>query len=223
MYDHNLGGYSADGNNVWGRLSANPDIAACQTEEMGTYDAGINIGVALSSTNLSQTPPFEYVVYQWIYANSSESWARRNTVLDTTFVKNNGLSDKEGAVGIGAVEGGTYLGYNASRILVMHYFDQCPSWVFQTPVSTYSNSLVTYEDAKINIFPNPASQTLNINIPAINDNSNISITNIQGQGIYNVTPENGNKVIDVSSYAKGLYFLKIVSNNEIYREKVIIK
>ena len=72
---------------------------------------------------------------------------------------------------------------------------------------------------KINIYPNPVKNYLNI-IPYINQTiSSIKIYDVQGKMVLN---ENGNvNQLDVSSLASGLFFVKVKTSKGIFTQKII--
>ena len=73
----------------------------------------------------------------------------------------------------------------------------------------------------INIYPNPSNGLFNIKLE--NTNSTINIYNINGQLIVTQETNNSNTTIDLSSQAKGVYFIKITSEGNIFNDKIIIK
>jgi len=82
---------------------------------------------------------------------------------------------------------------------------------------------------QVNLFPNPASQMVNINYTLENSSEvKISIFNIAGQEVYteNIVEgfagENFSE-INVSSFVKGTYFVKIQSNESNVTKKLIVE
>ncbi len=83
------------------------------------------------------------------------------------------------------------------------------------------------EGKNYNIYPNPVSNTLNIDLFANeNDNTEIQILNTAGQVVYSTTQtlNNGqnNLSFDVNSLTKGVYFIKINGSNT-YETKKFVK
>ena len=80
----------------------------------------------------------------------------------------------------------------------------------------------------VEIFPNPAHSILNIEL-TLNKPTNtiINILDLSGKIIYSETKYNPvgkiNNSINVSSLSKGIYFLRIVSDNSVINKKVIIE
>lgn len=70
----------------------------------------------------------------------------------------------------------------------------------------------------INIYPNPTSGIFTIEADNINK---IEITDINGQSIY--INQNNYKNIDLKHYPKGVYFIKIITNNKIFNKKIILQ
>ena len=76
---------------------------------------------------------------------------------------------------------------------------------------------------KLTIYPNPAENgQINVTVPTGDSSAKISIYSSQGQLIHRDLL-NGNSSIDVSSFAKGNYFIQVTSENNVYREKLIIQ
>ncbi len=98
---------------------------------------------------------------------------------------------------------------------------------------------ITYEIANVgineegvfnhlNIFPNPASEALNVNF-SIEKNQTVEmrLVNVTGEAVYTSSFNNVsgqiNKSIDVSGFAKGIYILNLSSSEGSVNKKVIIK
>lgn len=71
------------------------------------------------------------------------------------------------------------------------------------------------------IFPNPTNDKINISLNEIsNKNISIEIIDISGKLIYSETYNNFSEtVIDLTGNAKGIYFLRIISTDEIVNKK----
>ena len=78
----------------------------------------------------------------------------------------------------------------------------------------------------LNVYPNPATNTLNVNIDAANTTiSNYSLVNIQGQVVLSneVNGSSINTRIDVSNISNGVYFLKLDTDKGNYTHRVIVQ
>jgi len=71
---------------------------------------------------------------------------------------------------------------------------------------------------QIHIFPNPASDNLTIETP---QKSEIEIVNLQGQLTKSFTAISNKTTIDVSDFAKGIYFVKVKTENGVAVEKFV--
>ena len=82
------------------------------------------------------------------------------------------------------------------------------------------NTLNTEEfeskSTEINIFPNPSSDRIEISIDENLDE--VSIFNLNGQLVLN---KKGSKTIDISTLSKGVYILKLITQNSTYAKKLI--
>jgi len=88
-------------------------------------------------------------------------------------------------------------------------------------ITTSGASLLEYDLSAITIYPNPSSDILNIDLSSANEEvKSISIVDITGKLIQTIDVlENANISLNVSSFASGLYHVKISSaSNSIVRQ-----
>ena len=81
----------------------------------------------------------------------------------------------------------------------------------------------TFENA-VSIFPNPANEFININFENLQQKTYIEIYDIQGnlkrkREIVN----SANKKINISAYSKGIYFIKLINNDNKIIRKIVIE
>ena len=69
------------------------------------------------------------------------------------------------------------------------------------------------------IYPNPASEVVNIEAPA---NSTVTILSIEGKVAINTVTNNVLEMIDISSLESGNYIVSI-SNNNAFSTQILIK
>jgi hypothetical protein len=74
--------------------------------------------------------------------------------------------------------------------------------------------------ANVSIYPNPSNGQLTID--GLQNNVEVSISNAQGQLIYSGTVAD-HDMLDLSSQAKGVYFVKLVDEGAIRIQKIILK
>jgi len=76
----------------------------------------------------------------------------------------------------------------------------------------------------VNVFPNPASQSITIDLSNFKQELvSIEISNNLGQIINHSTEKQSKVVVDVSDYVKGLYFVKVNFGDFIAIKKIIIE
>ncbi len=92
-------------------------------------------------------------------------------------------------------------------------------WLYNVPTNI--------EEAKhenFQIYPNPSNGVFTIQNPtSLEDLSGLEISDITGKAIYNLTPGHSPVQIDLSNYPKGVYFLKIETNNQYFTQKIVIQ
>ncbi len=101
---------------------------------------------------------------------------------------------------------------------------------FQTSLRNSDDSQFSSEKRKteLNVFPNPAHQTVTINFNAENDLAyQLSLINITGQLVETTVllPEDGiaEATLDISNKAPGLYTIIITNGSEIEKTKLVIQ
>ncbi|HOY33037.1 MAG TPA: choice-of-anchor Q domain-containing protein [Bacteroidales bacterium] len=82
---------------------------------------------------------------------------------------------------------------------------------------------ITESETNIHIYPNPADDHLVIDIKNNIHPVIISISNIDGQVLYsgNIEEKIRQKIIDISDFSNGVYFLSVTINGKTYKEKII--
>ena len=80
----------------------------------------------------------------------------------------------------------------------------------------------------LNIYPNPANQTVHISFDVANktDDVNVKMYDLSGREVYSKTFEATNQfnhTIDVEGYARGVYFVRIDNGNQNAAQKLILE
>jgi hypothetical protein len=83
----------------------------------------------------------------------------------------------------------------------------------------------TYEfiEPKLAVYPNPASDFLNIAVPAEYLNAAISVVSMKGEVLMNVQSDGLTNQIDVSSLTGGFYLIVVQAPHKQWVEKVMIE
>ncbi|OQX77351.1 MAG: hypothetical protein B6D61_07315, partial [Bacteroidetes bacterium 4484_249] len=76
----------------------------------------------------------------------------------------------------------------------------------------------------VNIYPNPSKGVFNLNLQAFVKPCSVSITDITGKTIYKTFALSESEIqIDLSNQPKGIYNLKLITNNNHFSEKIIVQ
>jgi plastocyanin len=79
--------------------------------------------------------------------------------------------------------------------------------------------------SKIRVYPNPTSEVINVNLyPILGENPKVYIIDVLGKTIASMEKLTSQRLtVDVASYKKGLYFVKIVSDKGAVIKKIIVE
>lgn len=89
----------------------------------------------------------------------------------------------------------------------------------------YCGSLsIENEDLELSVFPNPANNSVNVDITLANDFANYSfkLYSVIGNQVINERLTDGNNSVDVKSLPNGVYFYSILKENDIIETKKLV-
>ncbi len=78
----------------------------------------------------------------------------------------------------------------------------------------------------VKIYPNPNNGTFTIELPYLEDNAIITVTDVAGKTIYNRVVRDGDdnkQTLQLTGAAAGMYFVEVTIGDQNYRNKLIIK
>ena len=76
----------------------------------------------------------------------------------------------------------------------------------------------------INIFPNPSTGFVNIDLSGLNEAAtSLSITDMTGKIVLDMTPDSETVNIDLNDVAKGVYFVKVSTQDKHRVQKIVLK
>lgn len=78
----------------------------------------------------------------------------------------------------------------------------------------------TFLPTEITISPNPNNGIFNIALPTVKDEVQVSIYNLSGQQIKNITLKDKG-IIDISKQPNGVYFVKVIHQHKVITQKII--
>lgn len=92
--------------------------------------------------------------------------------------------------------------------------------VFGESNTSYENILNRKNETQLSVYPNPATDVLNINISNVNfKNSKVMVTNVSGQQLINTNMSGAQAQLNIESLSNGVYFVN-VSNEEGFNKTV---
>ncbi|MBI9067077.1 MAG: T9SS type A sorting domain-containing protein [Salinivirgaceae bacterium] len=108
------------------------------------------------------------------------------------------------------------------------YWDRNPADDLSDPmpiiITENPNSITLNEKASFSVFPNPTNDIVTINLNGITNNiTELTVYDVSGKKLNVLNISKANNSIDLNEYPKGVYFLKIVANNEILTQKILLK
>ena len=79
------------------------------------------------------------------------------------------------------------------------------------------------DDYQLKIYPNPTSKILNIEIS--NKIENITLYDLTGEAVLTINENNINSKyeLDLTNFSKGIYLVQIKSNNEVFKQRIILQ
>ena len=86
---------------------------------------------------------------------------------------------------------------------------------------TTATSLINHQDEELNIFPNPASNSITIETKNAELTSAV-IFDSKGTEVMKQELQNGNNKINLEKFSEGIYFIQITGNNKTYHKKIIV-
>ena len=94
----------------------------------------------------------------------------------------------------------------------------------KAPVNTLTNINTTTPQSIIELYPNPSSSGIfNLKTIGFNSTKSVKVMNISGQLLIELKLNGTQSQIDLSSYSKGLYFIKVTDGNYEKIEKIIFE
>lgn len=104
------------------------------------------------------------------------------------------------------------------------FFDLNDGWLNVT-AKVAPASIKDIDESSISIFPNPAHESIRVSSSSVNlKNSDLILVNTLGQTILHTTVTNSDIQLNVGTYPKGIYFLKIkTSSNQQIVKRVVVE
>jgi len=100
------------------------------------------------------------------------------------------------------------------------YANASPNIIYSSNCGVGINEIVSQET--INIFPNPVSDYVSIAIPDI-DSYSVELSDITGKIYYSNATFFNNDIINVATFSKGVYLIKVQVENQSIIRKIIVQ
>jgi hypothetical protein len=78
----------------------------------------------------------------------------------------------------------------------------------------------------VSVFPNPGSGSFTVNIIVSDqpkEDFNIEIVNFLGVSLLNMVTDKSTFSLDISSFPKGIYFIKVIAGMDSQTQKIILQ
>jgi PKD repeat protein len=116
----------------------------------------------------------------------------------------------------------TQTDYSATNPNYYYYFYD---WEVRKSGCDISNGIDNekYEDAAVQVYPNPSNGDLTITLPVAGNSADVQIYNIIGERVYKMDAVTSKTLtVDLSSQANGIYFVNVKSGNVVTTRRVAI-
>jgi len=210
---------------VWIENAKSPSVFIKTKSKYGSQDDHLTSWVPISGKNLVDA----------VTGATLSSYGKQSIIWDGTDVNHNVVTDGNYNVFI-------EMGWGKDKVVqhsVMSFsFTKSNSSIHLTPAgnSNYSDVSIdwvptvtlinTVEDLNaVNVFPNPTKGNINLNFTSNLTSAKIEVENSLGVMVYRNNIENGftgTLNIDLSSFANGLYFIKILAPDKQFTYKVLL-
>lgn len=79
-------------------------------------------------------------------------------------------------------------------------------------------------DARISLYPNPASHQITVEIPEDIGTASVQVFNLQGRLLMTATPGRGNQQVDVGRLSAGVYLVAVIGESGLVgRRRLVIR
>jgi YD repeat-containing protein len=189
---------------------------------MDTWSQAMNAWTPAQRSNYQYQPTTTTVTYSnWVNGNW-EMKASRTIVYNAN---NQVVSDiNYNFVAPNLVpSSGLEMVYNADQSISQfryYYTDFSTQVYFQSlqidyDYGTYTHTRTAVLDAKVNVFPNPATDFLQIQIEDATENMEYFVTNVQGQRVTQGQITGGSGQVDCQNLSSGVYMITLLQNGKI--------
>jgi hypothetical protein len=88
-----------------------------------------------------------------------------------------------------------------------------PEKIYEELIQSIQNQQEEFDNSEIRVYPNPTSESVNIEIPNLKELASISIFDLTGRLVLTIDSYEILTKIDVSNLNEGTFVLKIMTSN----------
>jgi len=108
--------------------------------------------------------------------------------------------------------------------VVVYVQDATTKEVLQSETFPIALTSVEAIEQGINLYPNPANDMFNINVGTLaSEKAKLTVTNAQGQIVYNGSLVNGKAQISVANLSEGMYMVSVQSGSKNLNTKMVVR
>src|SRR5690606_18989118 len=199
------------------------DLETLKATICWTDPAGTPINNVLNSPQAALVNDLDLRIFD-SEGNEFFPWKLQASNVQALAIKGDNLVDNVERVDVAAPSSGNYT-IVVNHKGVLEGGSQAYSLIVTGSDLTLSTNSVALEN-EISIWPNPATDILNISFKNIIDKTTIALYDIQGREVYvqSLSQFSPNQqTINTSGFSSGMYLLKINSGSQTLNKKVIIE
>ncbi|MCY7410930.1 MAG: T9SS type A sorting domain-containing protein, partial [Chitinophagales bacterium] len=168
-----------------------------------SYSGATTTGGFLDNNLITNSEDSMVLLYKEIPAHD---WQIETDAVQNVLVSH---SDKKGNFTINHLKKGYYTFgiYQNNKIDSVINFGNYPCQVVGVPAIPFSNKM------ELNVFPNPADESITIEIGNTKENNLLEIYNLYGMRVFSSTLRSKQQILSVKNWHRGTYLLKISDHN----------
>lgn len=184
------------------------DTADARHMRKTAYSVVIDSAKSTRLEKRSATLSYASGTFTTISGGQSYQWYRNNTLLPSAITDTLSVADTPGCYRVELVDN------NGCAQLSLPY---CVTEPAAVPV--IENGIA------VNVYPNPASGLINIEVKNATDDIDVKLFNMQGVEVYSRSFSAGRQRLlenDISSVPAGVYILKVASGNQVEIQRIVV-
>jgi hypothetical protein len=99
----------------------------------------------------------------------------------------------------------------------------CYTLKVQLGTATRGDDLITSDVQKVDVFPNPANNVVNVNLTGFTGKSDVSLLDVNGRMILHREVSSVNSQFDISALPAGIYMMRIKNGGKEVKMTKIVK